>query len=152
MKKLREKKLEKMTFQDVVQKFASGQTLQDQLGITDETMQKYYEASMSYVADQQYKEASDCFLFMLALNPMESNLWIQAGKAAQCLHEYDEALQAFSMAMIFDADDPFPHLYSAEIYKQKNEIESAEKCREIAMRLIDENPGYAPLKELVASF
>ncbi len=125
-----------------------GKTFQQQLGISNDMMQEFYEAAQSYLSDGQYQEASDCFLFLLVLNPLESTLWIQSGHASRFLGDPNEALQAYSMAMFSDPDDPFPHYWAALVYIDQKQYEQARCCREICLRLIDEQSAYMPLKEL----
>lgn len=148
-KTLSEKKLSKGTYQDVIENCIQGKCMQEQLGISDSLMQEFYNVSLSYLEEKLYKEASDCFLFLIALNPLESNLWIKAGNASYGAHAYDEALESYSMAMFCDADDPFPHLYSSQIYLERGELEKAKECREIVLRLIEGNSRYIPLKNLL---
>lgn len=142
------KKFSNITMQTILQNMAAGKLFQEQLGISDDVMQCFFEASMHYVNNGEHQEAADCFLFMLLLNPLESTLWIKAGNAAHSLKRYDEALECYSMAMVCDADDPFPHLYTAQVYLELNELDKAEKCRTLCLRLIDENSEYSPLKQI----
>lgn len=139
--------LANLTFKEVINKVAEGENFQTLLGITDADMQEFYEASMGYFNHKQYEEAADCFLFLTALNPFESNLWIKFGNSEYALGNFQEALSAYSMAMLWDANDPFPHFYSAESYLRLGDLHHAKDCINICIRLIDEHRDYLPLRE-----
>lgn len=147
--KLSEDKLQKIHFKQVIDALVKGNTYQDLLGISDEVMQELYLIACSYLEDKYYSEAADCFLFLVALNPLEPNLWIKCGLAERQLNNEDAALEAFSMAMLCDADDPFPHLYSAEIYLGLKRFEEAQGCLNACQSLIDEHPDFAPLQKII---
>jgi len=142
-------KLERISFKNIIENFTEGNDFQHLLNIPDHVMQEFYECSLMYLKDHQYAEASDCFLFLCALSPFEANLWIKAGNAAHSLQRFEEALQAYSMAMICDADDPFPHLYSAEIYITRNDHHQAHAELEMCRRLILEHSENFALMDLV---
>lgn len=148
---LSQEKIAQIGLKQSMQNFAEGKTIQETLGISDEHMQDFYDIALDYFDNKQYDEAADCFLFLIALNPLESNLWIRSGNAEQALHRYHEALQAYSMATFCDADDPFPHLYSAEVYIELKQFVKARQCLQICLRLIEENPRFIPLREMVNS-
>jgi type III secretion system low calcium response chaperone LcrH/SycD len=140
-------KLSTITFREVINHFAEGENYQNMLGITDEMMQVFYEIALQYFDNKLYAEAADCFLFLIALTPLESNLWLRAGNAEQAQEHWQEALEAYSMATFCDADDPFPHLYAAQVYKEMKELQSAQDCLTICLRLIEQSSQFKSLKE-----
>jgi type III secretion system low calcium response chaperone LcrH/SycD len=144
-----QEKLSAIDMKQILQSFAEGKCFQDLLEISDEVMQEFYTISMNYYENGDYADAADCFLFLLALNPLESNLWIKSGNAEQALHHFEEALEAYSMATLCDADDPFPLLYTAQIYIFMKHKEQAKNALNICIQLIDENPIYEPIRDSV---
>jgi len=139
--------LSQLSFKEIVDKISDGENFQDIFGISDEMMQEFYKISMDYFNNKQFQEASDCFLFLTSLNPFESNLWIKSGNAEYALGHFSEALSAYSLAMLWDANDPFPHFYSAEAYHMLNDHHLAKECLNICLRLIEEHLEYKPLLE-----
>lgn len=146
---LSQEKIDRIGFYEIIENFSEGKNLQEMLGISDELMQKLYESALSYLNSGQYDEASDCFLFLAALNPLESNLWLKAGNADHALRRFSDALDSYSFAILCDADDPFPHYYSAQIFYALEEYEQAQESVEICLELIDEHPDFSPLREHV---
>lgn len=149
---LADEKLAKITFKRVIESFSEGKCYQEILGISDHLMQQLYDIALEYLEDRHYDEAADCFLFLIALNPFESNLWLKAGNAEHARGHFDEALEAYSMAMFCDADDPFPHFYSAKIYAEQKEKHRAHECLDICEKLIHEHHQFKPLQEMVNQF
>jgi type III secretion system low calcium response chaperone LcrH/SycD len=147
LKSFNRDQLSNLSFREIIDKIAEGEVFQNILEISDDDMQDFYKISMDYFNNKQFKEASDCFLFLTALNPFESNLWIKSGNAEYALGHFQEALSAYSMAMLWDANDPFPHFYSAEAYQMLGDLHHAKECIIICLRLIDEHTEYRPLRE-----
>ena len=146
---LSEEKISKIGMQEVIESVISGKTFQEMLDLPDDVMQTFYEIAMDYFDNFQYQEAADCLLFLIALNPLESNLWIRLGNAEQTLNHHEPALEAYSMAMLANADDPFPHYYSAEVYLELGSLSQAKNCIHVCEHLIEENEEYLPLKQLL---
>lgn len=139
------KKAEALTLSSVIQKLQEGQTPQEQLGITDALLDRCYEIGCSYLDRREFSEAADIFLVVALLNPFIAEFWLRLGAAEAGCRRYEDALEAYSMAMLYDADDPFPHLYAAELYLHIERFADASKCVEIANLLIDESPEFTEL-------
>lgn len=141
--------LANIEFAEVLEKMAYGETYQDMLQISNEEMQSYYSVAIEYFKNHQYAEAADCFLFLCALNPLKSNLWLRLGNAEHSLQHDEDALEAYAMATLLDANDPFPHLYAAEIYQRQNKTHESEECLNICITLIDQEPKFESLRKSV---
>jgi type III secretion system low calcium response chaperone LcrH/SycD len=141
--------LNKLSFRTLIQKMADGKNFQEIIGLDSMHMQQLYDIADNYLHNKRYDEAADCFLFLAALAPFEARLWIKSGNAAQGLHRHDEALESYSMAMYADADDPFPHFYSAQIYADLGKFIEAKKCLEISLKITDEHEAFASLKPYI---
>lgn len=140
-------RLQKISCRDVMDALVDGKTYQELLEIPDQWMQQFYDIALDYFTEKRYEEASDCFFVLATLSPLESNLWNHCGHCEQALGRNDEALEAFSMAMLCDADDPFPHFYSAEIYVDQKQLHQAKDCLHVCQMLVNEHPKFAPLNE-----
>lgn len=140
--------LSSLSFKEIIDRVAEGEVFQNIFGFSDDEMQEFYKISMQYFNDKQFEEASDCFLFLTALNPSESNLWIKYGNTEHALGHFQDALLAYSQAMFWDSIDPFPHFYAAEAYQRLGDLHHAKECIYICLRLIDEHAEYAPLRQL----
>lgn len=138
-----------MNFGGLMEGLSQGKTYRQLLEISDEAMQEFYAIAQSYAENKQYEEAADCFLFLSSLEPMTSNLWLRLGNAEQGCGHYEEALDAYSMAMMCDADDPFPHLYSVEVYLELKQHDLAQECLNVSSRLIEENLDGSQIKDLI---
>lgn len=88
--------------------------------------------------------------FLVLLKPTSSNLWLRLGNAEQMLEKYEEAIEAYSSAMLCDADDPFPHLYLAEVYGHLHRLLEAQECLNTCFRIVDQEPSLWGLKEVLS--
>lgn len=140
------KKMPLPSMNEALKGFIEGNTYQESLSIPDEAMQEYYEIACEFYDNKQFEEAGDVFFFLACLNPLQSNLWIRSGNAEEALEHYEEALEAYSMAMLTDSNDPFPHYYSAGIYLKIGSKAQAKECLDICLRLVEDQPEFQPLK------
>lgn len=142
-------KLSQISMKDVVDNFVEGKTYQEMLEISDVEMQRYFEVGRRYLKNRQFDEASDIFLLLATLSPLTGNLWVHAGNAEQALGRFEDALEAYSMAMLADANDPLPHYFSAEVYYEIQAKDLAKECLKVCVALIEENEHYLALKQHV---
>ena len=124
----------------------AGKSLQEIIGYSDETMQKFYAAAYRLFQAEKESEAADAFLFLTALNPAVQAFWVGLGMAEQCLQHYEEALSAYAMASMTLVEDPLPYYYSAACYQALQDEDSARKSLEMALHYFGDNPAYASLK------
>jgi len=138
-------KFAQIGFQDIAEQFSEGKTLQEMLTVSDEMMIDFYHIAMEYFDQKQYKEAADCFFLLTTLNPLECVYWKKLGNAEHHQHNWENAVNAYAMAMLADADDPFPHFYYAQVCFGQHHWEDSRKCLEVCKKLIAEDPQYQDL-------
>ena len=124
-----------------------GKTLQEILGYSIETMDKFYEAAHSLFQKQQYEEAADAFVFLTTLNPKVHNYWLGLGMSEQLIEEYDAALMAYGMAILTNMENPLPHYHSASCYQALHDKNSAIISLELALRQAHGREEYALVRE-----
>lgn len=137
--------LKGITLQSLITELAAGVSLQEVAHIPDAIIDRCYEIACKFLDDKRYADAADCFLVLTVLQPFVSEFWLRLGNAETGEQRLDNALDAYSMAMLYDADDPYPHLYSAQIYYHSEDYTKASQCLEICLRLIDEDPAMEML-------
>lgn len=82
------------------------QTNQKLLGVSDEVLEKYYQAAWQFLEEKNWFDAMDSFLFLSFLNPYIHAFWIGLGIAEQSQQKYKEALIAYTMAEATNPNDP----------------------------------------------
>ncbi|MCB1135458.1 MAG: tetratricopeptide repeat protein, partial [Chlamydiia bacterium] len=80
------------------------------------TYKTLYAFAYRFYRDGVYDKAADFFRFLCLMKLDEKKHWVGLGAAEHMRGNYDQALQAYAMAALLDASDPFPHFHAAECY------------------------------------
>lgn len=94
-------------------KIKNAESLQEAIGITEETFHHCYDAASALFAHQQFEKASDIFFLLAFLNEHYYSVWLSLGMCEQNCGRHDAALKAFSMAAINNYNSAEPFLYAA---------------------------------------
>lgn len=123
-----------------------GNASQQLLGISDEVLEKYYEAATALLQQKKWDEARDAFLFLTFLNPTIHNFWMGLGISEQWQHRYDSALLAYSMAESTDPQDPAVFANEFQCNMATGAKEAAAASLKKALDICGENDDFANLK------
>ena len=80
------------------QELAAGNSLQDALGLSIETMANFYGAAHHLFEKKRYKEAANAFLFLVTLNSHQYDYWLGLGMSEQLCGYYEDAIDAYEIA------------------------------------------------------
>src|SRR5262249_20215302 len=108
------------------------ESLQKMMGISKETIDKFYEAANRYFENNDFQKASDAFYIVAWLDPRRYSAWLAIGLSEARLEHYEPALISFSLASILKPSSPFPYLYSAECCLKDNRKDEAGLYLELA--------------------
>lgn len=128
-------------------KINEGKVLQEIIGYTAETMEKFYQIAFKLFQHQQYQEAGDAFIFLTTLNPYVYNYWLGLGMCEQLSNRFDGALIAYATAILIKVENPVPHYHSATCYEALNDYGNALASLELAVLYAGDNPEYAAIKK-----
>lgn len=123
-----------------------GKTLQDIIGYSHETMEKFYRAARGLFEQKRFREAADAFVFLTTVNPCVHNYWVALGMSEQSTEEYEAALLAYSMAMVTDPADPLPYYHAALCTYLLGDRESALTALDRAISVAD-RAEHEPLRQ-----
>lgn len=126
----------------------AGGTLKELAGFSEESMQRLYRGAHSIFHQERFADAADAFVFLVTLDPYRHNYWLGLGMSEQALGHFDEALAAYSMAVLTDFKVPTAHFYAGKCYYALNEIPRAGACFDLAIAFSLENPKYDKVKRL----
>lgn len=115
-------------------------TLQEIFGISDKTIDLFYQSGCRYYEMSHYMDAADVFHAISLLAPTKFNVWFSLGMAEKQAAHYEKALQAFAMATLTNLASPIPHIQSAECYLLLKDDRNAKETFEYALKVIKENP------------
>ena len=142
-------KIEQLDLDTLMDGMLKGELLQEQLGVSDELLDKCYKIGCRYLDDRKFEEAADIFVVLVSINAYVPEFWMRLGNAESGKREYDDALQAYFMAILYDADDPFPHVYAAEVYLHLKKFDEAIECLTAAKQLTEQDGNLKNLEPLI---
>ena len=102
---------------EIVARVASGECLQDAIGITDESLEALYRAGKYFYDNQLYEEASHAFTMLSLINPLYSIFWASLGNCEYFLGRYKQALMAYALASQAEPNEPQYHIFAARCHK-----------------------------------
>lgn len=103
----------------------SGRTIQEIIGFSQSTMNKFYSAACRLFEKQKYEEASDAFIFLTTMNPFVHCYWLGLGMSEHMVEEYSEALLAYNMAIVVDKTNPIPYYHASSCHRALKDLENA---------------------------
>jgi type III secretion system low calcium response chaperone LcrH/SycD len=142
-KKVREK-LKNTSY--LKKELSEGKTAQEILEISNEAMAKFYGASYHLFEHQQYTEASNAFLFLVTLNPHNSDYWLGLGMATQLCGNYESAIDSYEMAAVYEMENPVPYFYLAKCLFAIHDRDSALQALELALEYAGDKYEYLELR------
>ncbi len=121
-------------------------TLQELMGISDQTLNDFYETGRTYFLHNDFQNAADVFLVVTMLDFFRHNSWVALGLAEERLSNWEKALHSYSMAALTKDDAPIPHIHSAECYIAMGQYDDAKSCLELAQEAMQLHPSKADEK------
>ncbi len=140
--------LEKLRDPDLLRKkISEGKVLQEIIGYSPATMEKFYYVAYKLFQHQQYQEAADAFIFLTTLNPYVFNYWLGLGMCEQLLKREEAALIAYATATLINVEHPVPHYHSASCYHALNDIGNALASLELALMYAEDKLEFNTIKK-----
>lgn len=124
---------------------AGGQTPQDILGLTTQQMARFYGAAYNLFQKHQFEEASNAYVFLIALNSNNHDYWVGLGMSRQMLSDYEGAIDAYELAATCELDNPVPYFYLAKCLFAIHDRENALEAIELALEYSADRPTYDEL-------
>ncbi len=128
-------------------KINEGKVLQEIIGYTPETMEKFYQIAYKLFQHQQYQEAGDAFIFLTTLNPYVYNYWLGLGMSEQLCNKFDGALIAYATSILIKVENPISHYHSATCYTALKDYGNAIASLDLAIMYAGDHPEYASIKK-----
>jgi type III secretion system low calcium response chaperone LcrH/SycD len=126
--------------------FAKGRSAQDIMGFSDETMAKFYGAAYQLFEGEKYTDAADAFLFLVTLNPKNSEFWLGLGMSMQMCGKYEDAIDAYEMAAFYKLDNPIPYFYLAKCLFAMHDRDNALQALDLAVEYSSGQMEYEDLR------
>ena len=125
---------------------ANDKTLREVFGITNETLEAFYQATKHLYEQQHYAESAAAFSILSVISPDNHIFWLGLGNSEYFSHNYEAALVAYAMTAQANPHDPLCHFFSARCYEAMNQKDLAINALELAIIAIGDNQEYADWK------
>ena len=116
------------------------QTLQEQLGLGEETLKYFYDMGYALYSHAEFAKAADVFEFLCLMNSFQYNYLFSYGSALIGLEKWHDALVVLGMSSLLEPSDPNPHLWSAFCHIKLGDHANAKLNLEEAAPLISKSP------------
>lgn len=118
----------------------------------DDVVEGLYAFAYGYYNKARYAEAESLFRVLTAVRLRDIRFWKGFGAVLQMLKKYDQAVEAYSWAAVFDEkfDDPYPHFHAAECLYSLGQIPRGLKALHSAKTIAQTKGTYAGLLSQIA--
>jgi type III secretion system low calcium response chaperone LcrH/SycD len=129
----------------------SGGVFKDAHAISDEEMEAIYSVAYNLYENGKYDDALQVFKFLCFFDHMEKKYWLGLGAVRQMLRQYDDAVNAYSMAAMLDIDDPAPASHAADCLLLAGKKEEAESALNFVLEFAPETEQGKPFRQRAES-
>ncbi len=134
------------TLKDFVNTLFVEGSLQQIFGVSDQVLDRYYQASLRLLEEERFDEATHAFFFLVFLNPYHHDFWMGLGIAEQSKGNYEDAAFAYLLGAATNIEDPFSYFNAALCYLAIGEKDIAADNVEQALEQCGDKPEYSQLK------
>ena len=117
--------------------------LKDVRGITDQEMEAAYANGYAMFRAGNYEKAEAMFSFLATFDTMEKKYWTALGATRFNQQKFDDAINAYSQAVMIDVDDPALLIKLAQCHLGRGDKETAAGALEAAQEIASGKPEHA---------
>jgi type III secretion system low calcium response chaperone LcrH/SycD len=133
---------------DVVAQIMNGETdIAAVAGLTDQDLEAVYAVGHGLYAAGKYQDALDFFRVLCICRQTESRFWFGFGATSQVLGDHANAVRAYSMAALFDVENPQIPLRAAECFIKLGDSGTARQALEAVGIVADGKAAHAAYAE-----
>lgn len=144
---LTDKKAADMLAGEVLKRMKSGMTVQQAMGVSDETLEEIYSLAYGYYNQGKYKEAIALFQFLSGAAPTVYKYVLGLASSFHQLESYIDAACGFYIALNIEPDNPLPAYYITDCFLKQDLREEAEEFAKFTVKLCGNKAKYQELKE-----
>lgn len=122
-------------------------SIQKEMGFSDDTMARFYQAARAAFVAKHYADAADAFVFLIGMNPSNADYWIGYGMASQMNRDFDSAVDSYESAALCELDNPIPYMYLGKCLFAMHERDNALAAFQLAVEYAGTRPEFRALKK-----
>jgi len=132
--------------QELLEHFKDGGTLAGFAGLDDEALEAVYAVAHNLFSARKYAQAIDLFKFLCLHDHTEPRWLYGLGVARQHAGQHAEAVEAFGVATLLDADDPRPQAQAGYCLMALEKWTEARSALEGALIACGDDPEHADVR------
>lgn len=141
------KQVDKAIIEEIMGRLEKGETLQQIVGVSDETLEEIYTLAHGYYTRGQYEESTNLFLLLVGSAPRVYKYVLGLAASHHQQKSYENAAAGFFLALHLEPENPIPAYYITDCLLKQNFFEEAEECVGLTIDICADRPEYRALKE-----
>ena len=125
----------------------NGKTLRELKGVSRDELEAVYQVAYQLYSGGDYEKARKLFEFLCFFDHLERKYWLGMGGCRQMLKQYEPAIEAYSLAMLLDSNDPLPPFHAAECHIALGNRDAAISGLTAALEWSTEGSEHQALRE-----
>ena len=101
---------------EAAKSFASGATLKEVRGITNDELEAVYSFGFSYYNTGRFEDAQKLFEFLVLFDHLNTKYWFALGAVQQARKDFQKAIASYGYSSFLDLENPKPQFHAAECY------------------------------------
>lgn len=119
--------------------------LPTKLRASDAQLEEFYHIAYNLYRAGNYEKALPFFHLLIMARPQEARYVRALASTYQMMKDYYQAIGFYTASTFLDAENPYPHYYSADCWRQLNEPIGAYASLEMGIKAAASNPQYKGL-------
>lgn len=116
-------------------------------GITSEELEAVYGLGYQIYTTGGHEQALKIFRFLCYYDHLNFKYWLGLGSCCQMLGRCEAAVEAYTLAMLLDSDDPRPPLHAAQCHIALGNREAAISGLTAALEWAGDRPEHQSARE-----
>jgi type III secretion system low calcium response chaperone LcrH/SycD len=111
--------MDKVTEQKITEAakaFASGATMKEVKGITNDELEAVYSLGFGYYNTGKFDDAQKLFEFLVLFDHLNTKYWFALGAVQQARKDFQKAIASYGYSSFLDLENPKPQFHAAECY------------------------------------
>ena len=96
--------------------FATGATLKEVRGITNDELEAVYSFGFGYYNTGRFEDAQKLFEFLVLFDHLNTKYWFALGAVQQARKDFQKAIASYGYSSFLDLENPKPQFHAAECY------------------------------------
>ena len=101
---------------DAAKAFASGATMKEVKGITNDELEAVYSLGFGYYNTGKFDDAQKLFEFLVLFDHLNTKYWFALGAVQQARKDFQKAIASYGYSSFLDLENPKPQFHAAECF------------------------------------